>query len=286
MPPLLAPPLLLLLLSQLALALDNGLGRRPPQGWRSWNAYGADITQEKMIAAAAAMVNRSRGHSLLDAGYTNCGLDDYWQACGTGTGGSFHNETGYPLVNLTRFPSMKAMTDRGHSLGLKMGWYANNCGCNEHQTVAGWGAAASPVPGPFPGRSAGDTDGIHHYEGDVAATVAFGFDGIKLDGCGEFKNLSVFAELLNQSGREVLMEDCHWGGDGPGSWGDGGALNRGPNHVPAWKWCPANFFRTSGDIANDWGSVWFNHQTVDRHQPWNATEDQVKTGPGCWAYPE
>ena len=27
------------------------------------------------------------------------------------------------------------------------------------------------------------------------------------------------------------------GGDGPGDWGDGGSLNRGPNQVPAEKWC-------------------------------------------------
>jgi hypothetical protein len=32
-------------------------------------------------------------------------------------------------------------------------------------------------------------------------------------------------------------------GGAPGSWGDGGALNRGPNKVPKEKWCPYNFFR-------------------------------------------
>jgi hypothetical protein len=40
-------------------------------------------------------------------------------------------------------------------------------------------------------------------------------DGVKLDGCGAFRNLSVWAELLNKTGRPVLIEDCHWGGDGP-----------------------------------------------------------------------
>jgi hypothetical protein len=32
-------------------------------------------------------------------------------------------------------------------------------------------------------------------------------------------------------------------GGAPGSWGDGGALNHGPNKVPKEKWCPYNFFR-------------------------------------------
>jgi hypothetical protein len=39
------------------------------------------------------------------------------------------------------------------------------------------------------------------------------------------------------------VEDCHWGGDGPGSWGDGGSLNQGGNKVPASKWCPFNVRR-------------------------------------------
>ena len=58
-----------------------------------------------------------------------------------------------------------------------MGWYGNNCGCSEHQSVRSWG--------PPPGGTG--TDGVHHYQGDIQATIDFGFDGIKLDGCGEFK---------------------------------------------------------------------------------------------------
>ena len=53
----------------------------------------------------------------------HCGLDDYYQACGTGANGSFHNASGYPMINHTKFPDMRAMTDHAHSIGLKMGWY-------------------------------------------------------------------------------------------------------------------------------------------------------------------
>ena len=91
-------------------------------GWRSWNCYHQAISQEKMTAAANAMVNKSRGLSLLEVGYENCGLDDYYQACRTGVQGSFHNASGYPLIDKTKFPNMKAMTDHAHSIGLKMGW--------------------------------------------------------------------------------------------------------------------------------------------------------------------
>jgi hypothetical protein len=81
------------------------------------------------------MVDRSRkvdgvGTSLLDLGFDNCGLDDNWQACGTGTKGTFYDGvTGRPLVNLTTFPSLKGMAAHGHKAGLNVGWYLNTCIC-------------------------------------------------------------------------------------------------------------------------------------------------------------
>ena len=94
--------------------------------------------------------NRSVGGqptSYLDLGYDNVGLvsdlltenpsarlscamvvgvqDDNWQACGKGYLKSFHDQQGNPIVNLDRFPSMKNMTDYGHSKGLRVGWYMN-----------------------------------------------------------------------------------------------------------------------------------------------------------------
>lgn len=184
-------------------------------------------------------------------------------------------------MDKSKFPDMKAMTDHAHKLGLRMGWYGNNCICNEHQHVPSWG--------PSPGGGSNQFDGVKHYQGDVKATVDFGFDGIKLDGCGGFRNLSYYAELFNATGRKVLIEDCHWGGDGPGDWGDGGDLNRGPNAVPAQSWLPSNFFRTSGDIGPSWNRVFGNLQSVTKWQPWaseNNTSGVVVTGPGRFAYPD
>jgi len=72
----------------------------------------------------------------------------------------------------------------------------------------------------------------------------------------------------------------------PGTWGDGGLLNRGANKVPKEKWCPYNFFRTSNDIQAAWGSVFKNLQSVAPHQPWWGSAGEVVTGPGCFAYPD
>ena len=89
------------------------------------------------------------------------------------------------------------------------------------------------------------TDGLHHYQSEIQATIDFGFDGIKLDGCGEFLNLTVFAELMNRTGKPILVENCHWGKDGPGDWGDGAGLNQGPNKVPEEKWQASHPRRTT-----------------------------------------
>ena len=114
-------------------------------GWRSWNFFRDKVSQAQIEACSEAMVDRSRHISLLEAGYNYVGLDDNYQACGykdvdhTGDLGggvvsewpaypggkplrSFHNASGYPLMNLTRFPDTRAMTDHAHRLGLKMGW--------------------------------------------------------------------------------------------------------------------------------------------------------------------
>ena len=113
----------------------NALAETPPMGWRSWNAYHDKVTQAKMEAVMDKMVDRSRkvdgvGTSLLDLGFDNCGLDDNWQACGTGTKGTFYDGvTGRPLVNLTTFPSLKGMAAHGHKAGLNVGWYLNTCIC-------------------------------------------------------------------------------------------------------------------------------------------------------------
>jgi hypothetical protein len=80
-----------------------------------------------MLAQANALTDRSRlvdgrPTSLLELGYDHVGLDDAWQACGTGINGSFHDAGGNPLVNLEAFPNMTAMNALIHAKGVKSGW--------------------------------------------------------------------------------------------------------------------------------------------------------------------
>ena len=34
-------------------------------------------------------------------------------------------------------------------------------------------------------------------------------DGLKIDSCSQFNNLTWWADLLNATGRQILVENCH-----------------------------------------------------------------------------
>ena len=120
-----------------------------------------------MMAQMALIANRSRTvdgvpTALSDLGYTDVGLDDNWQSCGSygPKGYSFHDVNGRPVVNQNRFPDFIAMTNFAHSLGLTAGWYGNNCICSDH------------------------CSDLECYQGDVDAAIDYGFDSIKRESCG------------------------------------------------------------------------------------------------------
>ena len=104
------------------------------------------------------------------------------------------------------------------------------------------------------------TNALFSHAGDVDATLDYGFDSIKLDGCGTQRDLDLYAALFNATGKSILIENCHWGGT-----------------VPNATWCPWNYFRSSGDIRASYDSVVSNLQTTIQ---W-ATQGLSK--PGCWA---
>jgi alpha-galactosidase len=91
----------------------------------------------------------------------------------------------------------------------------------------------------------------------------YGFDSIKLDGCGGERDLTQYAALFNATGKSILIENCHWGGT-----------------IPNATWCPWNYYRSSGDIRASYDSVVSNLQTTIPLAAQNLST------PGCWAYPD
>ena len=76
-------------------------------------------------------------------------------------------------VDTDRFPDMKAMTAKAKSLGIKPGWYGNNCHCADRTCCE-----------------------EKCFKGDVQATIDYGFESIKLDGCGCVGNITLYVTRL------------------------------------------------------------------------------------------
>jgi alpha-galactosidase len=244
----------------LAQANDNGLALTPPLGWRSWNLYGANVNQSLITGIMDGMVKKQgKTHlgdsvSLSDLGFNDVGLDDNWQACGSpkaAPGMHYHDVNGAPIVNLERFPDFKAMTSHAHSLKLTSGWYGNNCICSDH----------------CKNKTECDTQ----IENDVKAMSSYNFDSWKLDGCGAETDLVTFNKFMQQAGKPIMVENCHWGSKYP---------FKPDRSLPPAEGCPWNFYRSSGDVRASYASILRNLGTT---VPLAANNLSY---PGCWAYPD
>jgi len=208
-------------------------------GWRSWNLYGANVNQDVIEGIMDGMTKKhtfdGEPTSLCDLGYCDVGLDDNWQDCSAGTDGNhYHTADGSPAINYQRFPDMKNMTDKAHTLGLTAGWYGNNCICSDH-----------------------NSSDRKFYEGDMKALRKFGFDSYKLDGCGSQTDMQLWDDVIKETGGPVMVENCHWGSKKP--------------YEPNATWCPWNFYRTSGDVRARYSSVMSNLDSVSKFSSRNLS---------------
>lgn len=226
----------------------NCLAQTPPMGWRSWNAFGSLTDQTMLTQQIDALVARKfsingKPTSLWDLGYVRVGEDDGWEACGTGVNGSFHDASGVALVNASKFPDMKGLVDYAHSKGVLFDFYRNNDGCCEYGKV-----------GPY-------------YAEDAAQSLAWGLDGLKFDNCGPGHNMTQWADVMNATGRSILIENCNDNEPFRPTVNPDGTLD-----------CPYNMYRTGIDNAPNYLSMVANLMDL---QPFLTT-----SVPGCWAYPD
>ena len=88
--------------------------------------------------------------------------------------------------------------------------------------------------------------------------------------------MTLYAELMKATGKDYLVENCHWGkcdasmGDAsscptrpsapstPTSTGTTTSTSTSTSATP--DWCPFNFYRTSGDISASWRGFYRNLQ--------------------------
>ena len=106
-----------------------------------------------------------------------------WEGCGKGVNHTQHAANGDPVIATDRFPDMKGLVDYGHSKNVLMGWYENGCACGERVELD------------------------ENYEGDIRQLHALGFDAVKLDDCGNQKNMSKYAALMRATGKNYEIEN-------------------------------------------------------------------------------
>ncbi|EJD03845.1 glycoside hydrolase, partial [Fomitiporia mediterranea MF3/22] len=84
--------------------------------WNSWNAYGCNINEQKILSAAQDIVSLG----LKDAGYEYVNIDDCWATM------SRDPSTGRIVPDPTKFPSgIDGLAEQIHTMGLKMGIYSD-----------------------------------------------------------------------------------------------------------------------------------------------------------------
>ena len=174
-------------------AFDNELALTPPMGWNSWNAFEADIDEQKIRQIADAIVDSG----MRDAGYAYLVLDDGWMA------GSRDGD-GNLVADPNKFPSgMKAIGDYIHSKGLKFGIYEDR----GHSTC-------QQLPGSF-----------KHEQADMNTFASWGVDYIKMDSCFAENNgrlstedYALYRTYITKAGRPMVLSISDFG-NGAWAWG-------------------------------------------------------------------
>lgn len=254
----------------------------PPMGWNSWNAFGTDIDEEKVIASAQLIVESG----LAAKGYRYINIDDGWWA-------KRRQGDGRVLIRTDNFPSARTadgntsfrpFTDRLHAMGLKAGIYSeigrNSCGQIYGDPTG---------PGQPAGTMAEREIGLYsHIDQDIALYFGeWNFDYIKVDGCGiralavdspqvrsgrlraldpliDYDTIprtdipavkALFAQVgqaLSRSkpGNDFVLSICLWGSA----------------DVRSWARTLGNLSRTSEDISPNWERMLHNLDSASRRE--------------------
>ncbi|KAJ8468688.1 hypothetical protein ONZ51_g9486 [Trametes cubensis] len=207
---------------------SKAVGKLPALGWNAWNAYGCNINEDKILAAANQFISLG----LADVGYEYINIDDCWSEM------QRDPSTGRIVPDPSKFPNgISGVADQVHALGLKFGIYSD----------AGTATCAG-----FPGSLGNELL-------DATTFAEWGVDYLKYDNCnvpgnwsdsgtppgGDWYNSNSairyrqMTAALNETGRPFQFNLCIWG-----------AAN-------VWDWGArvGHSWRMSGDSSASWGYI-------------------------------
>jgi hypothetical protein len=273
-------------------AYTAGRAATPPMGWSSWNAFGTDIDEAKILGSAQRIVDSG----LAASGYRYINIDDGWAL-------RRQQPDGRLVIRPDRFPSAVAggvssfrpFTDKLHAMGLKAGIYSD---LGRNTCSQAYSGDESDLP---KGSVLEREVGLYgHIDQDMALYFSdWGFDFIKVDGCGlraygadspkvrsgqyralapvldlqsvsrsnipavqaEFTEINRALQRHNPDG-DYLLSLCVWGAADVRAWGK----NFG------------NLSRTSDDITPAWARMLTNFDSAARRE--------LYAHPGSWNDPD
>ncbi len=208
--------------AEFTLKVGSQIALTPPMGWNSWNCWGTSVSQERVMASAAAFLNAG----LADYGYSYINIDDAWESAERNPDGTIGTND--------KFPDMKGLSDWLHANGLKLGIYSS--------------------PGD---RTCGGYLGtLGHEKQDAETWNAWGIDYLKYDWCGYAKVFNPsndhstaaylrpyvkMQQYLREQPRDIFYSLCQYGMANVWEWG---------------AFIDANSWRTTGDITDTWDSLY------------------------------
>jgi alpha-galactosidase len=276
-------------------AYVGGHAATPPMGWNSWNAFAGTVDEEKVMGSAQRIVDSG----LAGKGYRYINLDDGWMA-------KRRLSDGHLMLLAEKFPStaassdketpsFKPYTDKLHAMGFKAGIYSD---MGRNTCTQAWATSDEDLP---KGSVAEREVGLHdHIDQDIDMYFReWGFDYIKVDGCGlrDFgpnsakvkaglhraltpimdlgalsrTDVTAVQKLFRQVG--AAIERARPNGDYIYSLCIWGAAN-----VRAWAKDVGNTSRTSDDISPAWGRLLVNYDS--------SVHRALYAHPGSWNDPD
>lgn len=247
---------------ELKIIVGDQIALSPPMGWNSWLAYLGDVDQEKMEKTAELMVSLG----LKDHGYIYVNIDDCWQGERTGKD--------MALQPNKKFPDMKAMCDKIHSLGLKAGIY-HTPWMSSFARFRGGSALTAEPDGPWTREKARFSVGpVSFLNQDARQFGEWGFDYVKWDWHPqEPKDIIAVYEASKQSGRDMVIS----------------LSNRAIFDYPEVYKKYANTWRTTNDSLGRWiflNTILFGQDRwVEYVSPGNWIDLDLLAVGHCWKRP-
>jgi hypothetical protein len=273
-------------------AYTAGRASTPPMGWSSWNAFGTNIDEAKILGSAQRIVDSG----LAAKGYRYINIDDgWWQRRRTQDGKLEVRPDQFPSSVQGGVSTFRPLTDKLHAMGLKAGIYSD-LGRNTCSQAYGGNDPNLPK-----GSVLEREVGLYgHIDQDIELYFKdWNFDFIKVDGCGlrafgpasekvrsgEYRALTPVLDLesvtrsnipavqaefdqinaalkRNKPDGDFLLSLCVWGSADVRAWGK----NYG------------NLSRTSDDIRPNWPRLLSNFDSAARRELYGH--------PGSWNDPD